>query len=140
VEIEASRRDSRHGEKLFVERKSPWRESLRGETSPRREVLRGERLQGETLSMERTSMERTSMERTSKETGASWRDSLLGEVSPRRDDLQGDNDSVERFFEERLSPGRTLVTHLFIYLLFIYSFIDCPSRPLAAMQRVRLLL
>jgi hypothetical protein len=70
VEIEASWRDSRHGEKLFIEKKSSWRGSLRGETSPWREALRGERLQGETLYMERTAKERGFVERLSP--GRTW--------------------------------------------------------------------
>jgi hypothetical protein len=39
VEIEASWRDSRHGEKLFVERKSSWRDFSVERSAPRREVV-----------------------------------------------------------------------------------------------------
>jgi hypothetical protein len=71
-------------------RDSSWRDSLRGQTSPRREILRGEIF---------------SVERTAEEREALWRDSLRGETSPRRDNLQGENISMERFFGERGAPG-----------------------------------
>ncbi|OCL04704.1 hypothetical protein AOQ84DRAFT_380314 [Glonium stellatum] len=74
MEIEASWRDSRHGEKLFMERKSSWREVLRGER------LQGEGLRGETLSVEKL----LQGEMIFKEIMSLWR------YSSRRDSLRGD--------------------------------------------------
>jgi hypothetical protein len=80
-------------ERFFVERDSLWRDSLRGQTSPRSESLRGE-----ILSVERLLRgEKRSTERFFKERLSPWRE------QPRRDNLHGEDISMETLRGERSS-------------------------------------
>jgi hypothetical protein len=81
----------RHGgmrsvERFFMERDSSWRDSLRGQTSPRRECLHGDILSVEGL----LRGEKSSAERFSKERLSPWRE------QPRREILHGETLSVEK--------------------------------------------
>jgi hypothetical protein len=126
----------RHGrtrsvERFFIERDSSRRDSLRGQTSPRREYLRGEILsverllrgetspwreelygeilQGETLSMERTAEERDSL----------WRD------SSRREELRGEPDQLQLAKLRRLVHISMLLIRLVYFLQqFPYTFLQ----------------